>query len=279
ARPGLLQDGSRRFSARVLVATALVASLVGGVLGGAVYAWVARDDSGASPALPASAQVPVESPGSVADAAERALPSVVTIGARGEPTGAGTGVIIRSDGYILTNSHVLAGALSTNRQIVVTRYQDATQIPARLVGQDAQSDLAVIKIDVAGPLPAATLGRSDSLRVGSQVIAIGTHLGLPGTVTTGIVSALNRSPTEPVAGLNTVLSGAIQTDAAINPGSSGGPLLDALGQVVGINTAIAAVPGDPGGNDGQTGSIGVGFAIPIDQARPIAEHLIQSGGG
>ncbi|WP_232303686.1 trypsin-like peptidase domain-containing protein [Pseudofrankia sp. DC12] len=275
----VVSDGRRRrFSGRALAAVAVTAGVLGGLVGSGFATWLAPRDSGSGAGgLVVSATVPVTGAGSVADAAAKALPSVVTVQVQGHDGSTGAGVIIRADGYILTNAHVIAAAAGDGK-IVVSRYQDVTQLPAHLVGEDSKTDLAVIKIDDGGSLPAATLGQSGPLRVGDPVIAIGAPLGLSGTVTTGIVSALDRSPTEPVAGgATTVLSGAIQTDAAINPGSSGGPLLDALGQVVGINTAIGAVPGAPGGQDGQTGSIGVGFAIPIDYARSIAQEIIQTG--
>jgi putative serine protease PepD len=252
--------------------------VVGGLLGGGFAAWLAPDRSGsAAAAMVVSSTVPVSGTGSVADVAAKALPSVVTVEVQGQAGSTGSGVMIRADGYILTNAHVLTAATAGGK-IVVSRYQDVTQLDAHLVGEDTKTDLAVLKIDIPGSLPVATLGQSGQLRIGDPVLAIGAPLGLSGTVTTGIVSALDRSPTEPVAGgATTMLTGAIQTDAAINPGSSGGPLLDALGQVVGINTAIGAVPGAPGGDDGQTGSIGVGFAIPIDYARSIAQEIIQTG--
>ncbi|WP_242424621.1 S1C family serine protease, partial [Frankia sp. EI5c] len=145
---------------------------------------------------------------------------------------------------------------------------------AQVVGRDERSDLAVLRIPGATGLPAATLGRSDSLVVGTPVIAIGAPFGLSGTVTTGIVSALDRDPSVPVEGGGaSVIIGAIQIDAAINPGNSGGPLLDANGQVVGLNTAIATVPGATV----QSGSVGVGFAIPIDYAASVADEIIRTG--
>jgi putative serine protease PepD len=148
---------------------------------------------------------------------------------------------------------------------------------AKIIGRDPKTDLAVIKVDVPQELPTAILGRSGSLVVGAPVVAIGAPLGLSGTVTTGIVSALDRNPSVPGEGGRTsVLIGAIQIDAAINPGNSGGALLDGRGQVVGINTAIAAIP-RAGDHAGQSGNIGVGFAIPIDYARSVADEIIDTG--
>ncbi|WP_241842031.1 trypsin-like peptidase domain-containing protein, partial [Pseudofrankia sp. BMG5.36] len=275
------EAGRRRFGGRALAVVALVAGLVGGLVGGVCVAWLAPDDSGSAvvgSGMVVGTDAPAGSAGSVADAAARALPSVVTIKVRGQQGSTGSGVIVRPDGYILTNAHVIAPAANGAGEIVVIRYQDVTEIPAQLVGQDPKTDLAVIRINVDGQLPAATLGRSSSLRVGTPVIAIGAPLDLQGSVSTGIVSALDRSQSEPTGGGgSSQLSAAIQTDAAINPGSSGGALVDGNGQVVGINTAIASVPGAPAGDDGQTGSIGVGFAIPIDYARSIADEIIQTG--
>jgi len=183
--------------------------------------------------------------------------------------GAGSGVIVRPDGYILTNNHVVQGATT----IKVTLIGGKT-LTGRIVGRDPASDIAVLKVEKPG-LVTATLGESKNVVVGDPVVAIGSPLGLAGTVTSGIVSALNR----PVAlsgegsDTNAVIS-AIQTDAAINPGNSGGALVDATGAVIGINSAIASL-GSSGGSQG--GSIGLGFAIPIDTVKTIAQELISTG--
>jgi putative serine protease PepD len=217
-------------------------------------------------------------PTSYAGVAARVSPSVVNINvtaASGVDTG--SGVILRSDGYILTNNHVIAAAVGGNGRIAVT-FNDGSTTSATIVGADAQDDLAVLKVARTN-LAAASLGSASALHVGDAVIALGSPLGLQGTVTAGIVSALNRpvatsdsQPTGPLGGaqtgVTTVLD-AIQTDAAINPGNSGGPLVNAAGQVVGINSAIAS--------NGTDGNIGVGFAIPIDQAKVIANQLITTG--
>ncbi len=279
---------SRR-SPLVPVAAMLLAGLLGGVAGGVISAHNASSTYGndytpTAPAVPAPSVIvssdtsaPVERTLSVSAIAARVLPSVVTISVTTPvSTATGSGVIIRSDGYILTNNHVVANAAAGAR-ISVTLYQELQQISAEIVGRDPKTDLAVIRIQTADPLPAATLGRSGSLVVGAPLVAIGAPLGLAGTVTTGIVSALDRNPTVPAeSGGESLLIGAIQTDAAINPGNSGGPLLDGRGQVVGINTAIATVPGGYG-DRGASGNIGVGFAIPIDYAKSIAEEIIQTG--
>ncbi len=276
---------SRR-SPLVPAAAMLLAGLLGGVTGGMIGAHNTynNDYSRTAPAVPARSGVvssdisaPVERTMSVSAIAARVLPSVVTISvATPASTATGSGLIIRSDGYILTNNHVVANAAAGAR-VSVTLYQELQQISAKIVGRDPKTDLAVIRIQTAGPLPAATLGRSGSLVVGAPLVAIGAPLGLAGTVTTGIVSALDRNPTVPAeSGGESLLIGAIQTDAAINPGNSGGPLLDGRGQVIGINTAIATVPGGYG-DRGASGNIGVGFAIPIDYAKSVAEEIIQTG--
>uniref|UniRef100_UPI0027E02758 S1C family serine protease n=1 Tax=Frankia sp. CiP3 TaxID=2880971 RepID=UPI0027E02758 len=240
-----------------------------------------RQAGRAAPALSPGATVDAAPAGeraaSVAAIAVRALPSVVTITVTSPILSAtGSGVIIRPDGYILTNNHVVAGA-AVGARVSVTLYRELRQISAEIIGRDPKTDLAVIRIPATSPLPAAALGRSGSLVVGAPLVAIGAPLGLAGTVTTGIVSALDRNPTVPAeSGGESVLIGAIQTDAAINPGNSGGALLDGRGQVVGITTAIAAVPGSRA-EHGASGNIGVGFAIPIDYARSVADEIISTG--
>ena len=216
-------------------------------------------------------------PDSVAGIAARVLKSVVNISVSSQTgSGTGSGVVIRSDGYVLTNNHVVdaAGATVT----VSFNGAESVEVPARIVGRDPDTDLAVIKVLTNKSLSPAALGQSRNLVVGDPVIAIGSPLGLAGTVTTGIISALNRTVNVPGEnGAATPLFNAIQTDAAINPGNSGGALVDAKGQVIGINSAIATLGGGGIGSSSQTGSIGVGFAIPIDEARSVAEELIRTG--
>jgi S1-C subfamily serine protease len=179
--------------------------------------------------------------------------------------------MINSGGYIVTNDHVvtLAGSATTGQQITVV-FIDGHRVPARVVGRDPKTDLAVIKVDVSNPT-VVQLGSSDQLQVGDTVIAIGSPLGLQNTVTSGIVSALHR----PVVaggdnGEDPVVYDGIQTDAAINLGNSGGALVDATGALVGINSVIRT-------GDGSNGSIGLGFAIPVDSMRKITEALIRDG--
>jgi putative serine protease PepD len=211
--------------------------------------------------------------GSVAQIAANVSPSVVSIQVdAGSNSGSGSGVIIRKDGYILTNNHVVEAAANGNGELTVKLSTEQTY-PAKIVGRDPQYDLAVIKVE-ANNLPAAALGNSDSVAVGEVAIAIGSPLGLDGTVTAGIVSALNRPVTAGQSTADTSYINAIQTDAAINPGNSGGALVNSRGEVIGINSAIASLSADP---NSQPGSIGLGFAIPINQAKRVAEELITTG--
>ena len=263
--------------------TAAAAGLSALVFGGVgVGVGVALHPGQSSQSVLPSAATPSGSfsavPTSYAGIAAKVLPSVVSIKVTTDTGGdTGSGVILRTDGYILTNNHVVADAVAGAARVAVT-FNDGSTASARIVGADALDDLAVIKVDRTG-LRAATLGTASALHVGDAVLALGSPLGLQGTVTAGIVSALNRpvatndsQPTDPFGnaapGVTTVLD-AIQTDAAVNPGNSGGPLVNAAGQVVGINSAIAST--------GSNGNIGVGFAIPIDQAKVVATQLISSG--
>jgi putative serine protease PepD len=255
-----------------IVVAALIAGLVGGGAGfGGAYALLDNQSSSSSgsaltgqPATNAST-APVD--GSVQAAAAKAMPSTVDIRVTtSQGTAEGSGVILTADGDVLTNNHVVAGSTG---QIQVT-LSDGTTHTAQLVGTSPSYDLAVIKLDNASGLTAATLGQTSGVAVGQQVVAIGSPQGLTGTVTTGIVSALNRTvAVEGEDGSGVVYNG-LQTDAPINQGNSGGPLVNLDGQVVGINSAIATA--------GQsTGSVGLGFAIPVDQARRVAQEIMDTG--
>jgi len=262
------------------VPAALVAAiLAAGLIGGGVGAVVANQLDDNTTTVSSTSAGPVRTVprgdgdlGSVSEVASAVLPSVVSIEVSGNgQAGEGSGVVISADGKILTNNHVVAAA-ANGGQLQVT-FNDGSKASAQILGRDPQSDIAVIKVDRTGLTP-AKFGDPADLVVGEQVVAIGSPLGLQGTVTTGIVSALNRPVsigTENGFGQqdgNTVID-AIQTDAAINPGNSGGALVNMNGEVIGINTAIASLQN--GG--GQAGSIGVGFAIPINQARQTADQL------
>ena len=265
-------------SASPAVKKAIIAGVISGLLAGMI-GFMGASMIGNTPApsisLPASSgDTSPRADDSIAGIAQAVLPVVVSIDVSStQGSGTGSGFIIRStanESFVLTNNHVVDGA-GGSQDITVT-FQDQTQETATIVGTDASYDLAVLRID-RGNLPVAALGDSDDVVVGDATIAIGSPLGLTGTVTSGIVSALNRPVT---AGDATDVSfiSAIQTDAAINPGNSGGPLVNSRGEVIGINSAIATTGSSV---SGQSGSIGLGFAIPINQARRVATELIETG--
>ncbi len=257
-------SGPLRRRVIAIVAAVLALMLGSGVIGG----WAATELAGSSVAPAAAAPVQHAPPGgSLADVVATAQRSVVSI-----TTGAGegSGVTLDTSGHILTNNHVIASA--QGGEMTVT-FEDGTSQQASIVGTDPQSDLAVIKVDDGSNLTPATFADSDTAEVGDQVLALGSPLGLEGTVTSGVISAKDRTINEggqpgPQQAGATAISGLLQTDAAINPGNSGGALVDTAGQVVGINTAIATT-----GNGG--GNIGVGFAIPSNTAKSVAEQLIK----
>ena len=205
----------------------------------------------------------------VSQIVQNVKPSVVSIKAEGSSgSGTGSGFIYREDGYIVTNNHVAAPAINGGKLTVYL--EDKTSFEAKLVGRNASYDLAVLKIDATGLKP-VNIGDSSAINVGDLTVAFGSPLGLTGTVTSGIVSAINRPVTAGGADDQSFIS-AIQTDAAINPGNSGGPLVNGQGQVIGVNSAIATL-----GNGTQSGSIGLGFAIPINQAQRVISEIIESG--
>ena len=249
---------------------ALIAVLAGSV-GGFLGVNAAGGSLFNSVNLVSSTSTIERAPDSVAGIAQRVLPSVVSISTR-TLTGGGTGsgFIIDSSGYILTNNHVISKAAQTGGSIQVS-LSDGTFYSAKVIGRDVSYDLAVLKITAPG-LIALQFGDSDAIAVGDLVIAIGSPLGLTGTVTTGIISAKNRAVTAGETNSESSFINALQTDAAINPGNSGGPLVDATGAVIGVNSAIASL-----GTTSQLGSIGLGFAIPINQARKTADQLIKNG--
>jgi S1-C subfamily serine protease len=274
--------GRRRFGLRRMSLTAsvilLLAALLVGTAGGATGYLLAKkygvENLFAPDASLTKVTPNVERPqGSVADIANRVLPAVVSIEVRSaEGSGTGSGVVVDGKGYIVTNNHVVSAAAGKKGTLRVI-FADQSSVSAEIVGRDPKTDLAVIKVSRPG-LVVATLGDSDALKVGDPVIAIGSPLGLAGTVTLGIVSSLNRPVPLQGEGTDTdAVIDAIQTDAAINPGNSGGALVDGSGAVVGINSAIATLSS----GTGQSGSIGVGFAIPINEARDIAQQLIRTG--
>ena len=260
----------------VAAASALLAGLLGGVAGG----WLGSSDRlgfggfDRSPSsLPTVGSGATSRPdGSIANIAAKALPSVVTIKVQGaDGNGTGSGFVADEQGHIITNNHVVAGA--ADEGTIRVQLSNGREISATIAGRDSSYDLAVLKTGRSDLQPLA-MGSSADVVVGDQVIAVGAPLGLDSTVTSGIVSALNRPVSPGGDGDEQSFINAIQTDAAINPGNSGGPLLDMEGHVIGVNSAIARVPGTSGE---QSGSIGVGFSIPSDQVRKTAEQLIRTG--
>ncbi len=262
---------------RTIAVAAILALLIGaiaGAIGGAVGYNLAEQDGGPIGSLgqgQSGNQSPVNLPdGSPAQVAQQVLPSVAQLRVSNGPVqGEGSAVVLSADGLLLTNNHVVAPAAGGGE--ITADFQDGREFPVTIVGRAPPFDLAVVRVQGVDNLTPAQLGSSEDLVVGQPVLAIGSPLGLSGTVTSGIVSALNRpvSAGGQEGDLSTVLN-AIQTDAPINPGNSGGPLVDMAGRVVGINSAIAST-----GQQG--GSIGLGFAIPIDQAQRVAQELIADG--
>ena len=242
-----------------------------GVGGAAAYEALQGDDGSVISSLDSGSDGGSAPAGEIEKVAQKLLPSVTQVNvAGGGQAGSGTGIIISSDGQILTNNHVVESA--ADRGSITVAFNDGTNAKAEILGRDAVTDLAVIKAEGKSGLTPATLGSSADLEVGQQVIAIGSPFGLESTVTSGIISALNRPVASSDAGGNdqTVFP-AIQTDAAINPGNSGGPLVDLEGRVIGINSAIRS----NGATSTDAGSIGLGFAIPIDLAKNVSEQLVK----
>ncbi|MFJ3643717.1 trypsin-like peptidase domain-containing protein [Streptomyces sp. NPDC090108] len=266
-----------------LIAAVLVAALVAGGLGGGLGYTLAKDnDSHGSTTVSAAdgnAEQVKRAPGTIAGVASRALPSTVTIEAEstnGEG-GTGTGFVFDTQGHIVTNNHVVADAVDGGK--LTATFPDGRKYDAEIVGHAQGYDVAVIKLKNApSDLKPLALGNSDRVAVGDETIAIGAPFGLSNTVTTGIISAKNRpvASSDGSASSKASYMSALQTDASINPGNSGGPLLDAAGAVIGINSAIQSSTSG-GLGSGQSGSIGLGFAIPINQAKYVAQQLIRSG--
>ncbi|GAA3442132.1 trypsin-like peptidase domain-containing protein [Planomonospora venezuelensis] len=281
--PGMAFPGPGAVPARrglgtgAFVALALVIALVASALGSVgTYLLTRSGGTGydASYTLPATdSGSKARPPESVAGVASKVLPSVVSLAVEGGgSSGTGSGFLIKG-GYVVTNNHVVAAAADGGQ--IQIQFNNRKSTSAQIVGRDPESDLAVVKPAETFGMPEITLGNSDNVVVGDPVIAIGSPLGLTGTVTTGIVSSLNR-PVQ--AGeensSDTTWFSAIQTDAAINPGNSGGPLVNANGEVIGVNSAIATLGRDI---TGQSGSIGLGFAIPVNHARRVAQELVTTG--
>jgi putative serine protease PepD len=283
----------RQSSVTVLL---VVGALLGGVTGGSFAVWSLTSDGLVTPGQYAPPVISVTNPmdaTAITAVAATALPSVVTIQVQGSgQSGSGSGVILTEDGHIITNAHVVAVGSGNDAVKIRVATTDGRLWMADIVGLDPISDVAVIKIDSPDPFTPITVGDSSRLNVGDETVAIGAPLGLPNTVTLGIVSALNRSitvgssvsPEDGPGSFDFDLPGGaiasqavslpvIQTDASINPGNSGGALLNSSGELIGINVAIAS-----NAASGQTaGSIGLGFAIPANYALRIANELMESG--
>ncbi|MGC4877961.1 S1C family serine protease [Micromonospora sp. DT43] len=267
-------DAPGRPTLRHLLLIPVITALLAGTLGGALgYAFAVRGGAAAGTVLgapvadpPALAQ---RKPESLAGVAERVLPSVVTVRVSSlGGTSEGSGFIASADGHVITNDHVVAG--SSGKASVI--FNDGTSAPATVVGQDPESDIAVIKVNRTGLRP-VEFGDSDALAVGDPVLAVGSPLSLANTVTAGIVSALDRTMQAGEPGGPVRYYAAIQTDAAVNHGNSGGPLVDGAGRVVGVNSTIKSLVAE----GQEAGNIGLAFAIPINQAKRVTQDIIGTG--
>jgi len=266
AEPKQFQMIARKSNTNFFVAAVVIALVAGGL--GSVIGRGSATNIGAN--LVQTSSSVERAPDSIAALAARVIPAVVSISVKGSGgSGTGSGFFLDSDGFILTNNHVVESAARTGT--ITVELSDGKKYRAKLIGRDGPYDLAVLKIDVVGA-PTLQLGDSDAAQVGDAVIAIGSPLGLSGTVTSGIISSKNRAVTTGNGSGESSFINALQTDAAINPGNSGGPLVDATGAVIGVNSAIATL-----GFSSQAGSIGLGFAIPINQAKKTTEQLIRTG--
>jgi putative serine protease PepD len=263
----------RRWPKWAALAAAFVAVGVGAGLGGAAAASSSSSSSSSSGATTADGSS--ASSCAVTPVADKVLPSVVTIAVKGPGgSGTGSGEVINSSGDILTNNHVISGAASGGSVQVL--FADGSTEPATIVGRDPQTDVAVIKVRPEHGVKPIPMGSSSSVQVGQPVVVLGAPLGLSGTVTSGIVSALNRTIQVPGDGdSSALLVSAVQTDAAINPGNSGGAMVNCSGDLIGVPTAGASVPSTSGESSG--GNIGLGFAIPVDLAKTISSQIIDTG--
>ncbi|MGH3517092.1 MAG: S1C family serine protease [Haloechinothrix sp.] len=275
-------SSARRGTGRLMAGVAAVALVVGGFAGG-VGGYLVGDGVGPGSSVdslsapPPAKQTGNAPAGTVEAVADKVTPSVVRLQVvGGGAAGEGSGFVITDDGYILTNNHVIEAGAGGNGRIQVL-FPDGRRASGEVIGRDPTTDIAVVRAEGVSGLTPVELGRSDDLRVGQGVVAIGSPYSLSGTVTSGIISSLNR----PVRaggsrGDQATVMDAIQTDAAINPGNSGGPLVDMAGRVIGINSAIYS-PRSSFSGESEAGNVGIGFAIPIDQARRTADEIIETG--
>ncbi|MEW9549807.1 S1C family serine protease [Nonomuraea sp. NPDC050783] len=273
-RPGFLLSRKAVAGLALAAAAALGVTALGGGAVGAYLAGADRPVAAVTASAPSPAFRTVADQLTVAEVAAKVQPSVVMI--QGQ-SAEGSGVVLSEDGLILTNNHVVSG----QGDVLTVKFNDGKTAKAKVVGTDPATDLAVIRAEGVKGLAKATLGNSDQLKVGDDVLALGSPLGLDGTVTAGIVSALDRTVTagdggggdgrqfpwgqQQQAAETTTLGGMIQTDAAINPGNSGGALVNAAGELVGINSAVSAQ------------GVNLGFAIPVNTAKQVADQLISKG--
>ncbi|MER5180378.1 trypsin-like peptidase domain-containing protein [Streptomyces sp. NPDC002896] len=274
------RERRRKQAKRVLVVGAALIALISGGVGGVIGAYLERNGGVSEVELPQAGKESADrTPGSVAGIAASALPSVVTLHVSGDDgQGTGTGFVLDDRGHILTNNHVVEPA-GTGGKISVT-FSGGETAEAEVVGRDSGYDLAVVKVSGVSGLKPLPLGNSDNVRVGDPVVAIGAPFDLANTVTSGIISAKERPITaggEKGDGSDISYVDALQTDAPINPGNSGGPLVDSKARVIGINSAIRSADSGSDLDGGQAGSIGLGFAIPINQGKRVAEELINTG--
>ncbi|MER5685048.1 trypsin-like peptidase domain-containing protein [Streptomyces sp. NPDC002205] len=279
-RPLGSDGGGGRNRRGPLLVGALLLALVAGGIGGGIGAYIERNGGLTTVELPQAAKNSGgRAPDSVAGIAASALPSVVTLHVSGTTeSGTGTGFVLDNEGHILTNNHVVAPA-GPSGDITVT-FSGGETASAEIVGKDSGYDLAVVKVKGVSGLKPLPLGNSDNVQVGDPVVAIGAPFDLSNTVTSGIISAKDRPITaggEKGDGSDISYVDALQTDAPINPGNSGGPLVDTDAHVIGINSAIRAADSGSTTEGGQAGSIGLGFAIPINQGKRVAEELINTG--
>ncbi|MCE7009770.1 trypsin-like peptidase domain-containing protein [Kibdelosporangium philippinense] len=278
--PALAGPGKPRRFSKGAVSLSIAAVVAAGLVGGVTGSLIGGNDSGSL--LPTSTSISQSvgnnTPTDVSAIASKVLPSVVQVNVQtAQEQGIGSGVILTADGQVLTNNHVVAGG---SRATVTVTLNDGRTVPARVVGTDAASDLAVLQLQGVSGLPPATLGDSSQVKIGDAVVAIGSPGGLQGTVTTGIVSALNRpvnisdneggNPFASTSNESTQYK-AIQTDASINQGNSGGPLVNSNGEIIGINSAIYSPVSTP---DGRAGSVGIGFSIPINDAKTVVNQIL-----
>ncbi|MFE0105643.1 trypsin-like peptidase domain-containing protein [Streptomyces sp. NPDC059009] len=280
ALPPPSKEKRQRSSRRIFVTYTAVVAIISGLIGGVAGAYLERDGS--------LSDVQLDQPGaeskarpkeSVAGIAARSLPGVVTLHVRGDDgQGTGTGFVLDGKGHILTNNHVVEPA-AAGGDISVT-FSGGQSAKAKVVGRDTGYDLAVVKVSGVRGLRPLPLGNSENVQVGDPVVAIGAPFDLENTVTSGIISAKERPITaggEKGDGSDISYVDALQTDAPINPGNSGGPLVDSQGRVIGINSAIRSADSGSQPEGGQAGSIGLGFAIPVNQGKRVAEELINTG--